>query len=143
MSKKLPFSDPIFSPHVSVTTFSNTSNSSPVFAVSTVGPELHLLNSMTGDVVRQTPSPSLITHLEFSHSLLLSGSSDGYVRTHDPRTGVSRAEGSVMAHYSGIQGLQTTGNFVLTIGLGVRCLPVFKTPNVVLIKINQTRTSFS
>lgn len=55
--------------------------------------------------------------------MLLSGSSDGFLRIHDPRTGMIRsggAESLVRAHFSGIQGLQSTGNFAFTIGLGER-----------------------
>lgn len=53
--------------------------------------------------------------------MLLSGSADGYLRTHDPRTNSSRAmENSVKAHPGSIQGLQTTGNLVFTVGLGER-----------------------
>jgi PAB-dependent poly(A)-specific ribonuclease subunit 2 len=82
---------------------------------------------MTGSIVRQAPVPS-ITHLQFSHSFLLSGSSDGYLRVHDPRTGMTRASGAeshVKAHFSGIQGLETAGNFAFTIGLGVRWTCIF------------------
>ncbi|KAJ6525112.1 ubiquitin carboxyl-terminal hydrolase-domain-containing protein [Mycena sp. CBHHK59/15] len=120
-----------------LTTFSNTSVASPVLAASTAGSELLLLNSMTGNILRQAPTPSLITQLEFSHSLILSGASDGYLRTHDPRTAINRAEGQIMAHYSGIQGLQTTGNFVFTIGLGVRQSRPFPDP---LVKVYDLRT---
>jgi len=83
---------------------------------------------MTGSIVRQATTPSLVTHLQFSHSFLLSGSSDGYLRAHDPRTGMGRAGGAeslVKAHYSSIQGLQTAGNFAFTIGLGVRWISIF------------------
>lgn len=112
------------SPPPNLHTFSNVSVASAVLAASSTGPELLLLNSMTGNILRQAPTPSLITHLEFSHSAILSGASDGYVRTHDPRTAINRSENQFMAHYAGIQGLQTTGNFVFTIGLGVRCLRI-------------------
>lgn len=77
--------------------------------------------------MRQTPTSSIITHLQFSHSILLSGSSDGYLRTLDPRTGMRReesAESLVRAHVSGIQGLQCSGNFAFTIGLGIRWMPL-------------------
>ncbi|KAF7305131.1 PAN2-PAN3 deadenylation complex catalytic subunit PAN2 [Mycena kentingensis (nom. inval.)] len=102
-------------------TFSNVSSaSSSVLAASTTNSELLLVANGTGEILRQAPAPSLITHLEFSHSLILSGCADGNVRTHDPRTGVNKPEGQFMAHYAGIQGLQTVGNFVYTIGLGIR-----------------------
>jgi PAB-dependent poly(A)-specific ribonuclease subunit 2 len=81
------------------------------------------INSVTGKVVLQSPTPSVVTHIQSSHSLLLSGSSDGYLRTHDPRASAGRTGGGenlVRAHSSGIQGLQTTGSFAFTIGLGER-----------------------
>jgi PAB-dependent poly(A)-specific ribonuclease subunit 2 len=103
-----------------ITTFSNTPNFNTV-AASTQEMELLYLNSMTGSVVRQIAVSSLITQLHSSHTMLLSGSADGYLRTHDPRVSSSRAvESSVKAHPSGISGLQTTGNLVFTIGLGER-----------------------
>ena len=78
---------------------------------------------MSGSLVRQVQVPSVITHLEYSHTFLVSGSSDGYVRIHDPRTGLIRegaAESVVKAHSSGIQGLQTNAQFVFTIGMSLR-----------------------
>lgn len=83
------------------------------------------LNSMTGNVVRQVPTSSIITHLHFSSSALISGSADGYLRLYDPRTGMARSGGSehkaVKAHQCSIQGLQTTGNYIFTIGRSERC----------------------
>ncbi|KAJ6488514.1 ubiquitin carboxyl-terminal hydrolase-domain-containing protein [Mycena vitilis] len=102
-----------------LTAFSNTSMASPVLAASSTASELLLLNTMNGSILRQAPTPSLISHLEFSHSAILSGASDGYIRTHDPRTAINRPESQILAHYSGIQGLQTTGNYIFTIGLGM------------------------
>ena len=87
-----------------------------------------MLNAMTGAVIRQIQVPSLITQMAFSNSLLLSGAGDGYLRTHDPRTGVTRnggSESSVKAHYSSVQGLETIGNFVFTIGLSLRSLQTY------------------
>jgi PAB-dependent poly(A)-specific ribonuclease subunit 2 len=85
--------------------------------------ELIYINAINGSIVRQVPTPSVITHLEPSHSMLLSGSADGYLRTHDYRANTSRssgAEGLVRAHSNGIQGLQTTGYYAFTIGLSER-----------------------
>src|ERR1700733_1994811 len=93
-------------PSTNVTSFSNTANSH-VVAASTSNMELLYINSTTGSVARQVPTPSIITQLEPSHSLLLSGSADGYLRTHDYRTSTSRsggAEGLVRAHSNGILG---------------------------------------
>ncbi|KAI0059101.1 PAB-dependent poly-A-specific ribonuclease subunit PAN2 [Artomyces pyxidatus] len=106
-----------------VTAFSNTLSSSKILAASTAAPEIVLLNSLTGSIVRQAPVPSLISQLHFTHTYLISGASDGFVRCHDPRTGMRRdgsAENSVKAHASEIQGLQSSGNFVYTIGWGLR-----------------------
>lgn len=111
-----------FRHHSNILTFSNTSNSN-LLAASTAEKELLYINSVTGKVVLQSTTPSVVTHIQSSHSLLLSGSSDGYLRTHDPRTNTGRAGGGesiIRAHSSGIQGLQTTGNFAFTIGLGER-----------------------
>ena len=109
----------------SVTTFSNTISASPNLAVSTSVPELALVNSATGTLVRQSPSPSLITHLVSSHTLLISGSSDGCIRTHDVRIGRSgsNSESSVKAHTKGVQGLEVNGNNIFTIGWSVRSVP--------------------
>ncbi|KAF9265751.1 hypothetical protein L218DRAFT_859665 [Marasmius fiardii PR-910] len=105
-----------------IATFAASSSFSGV-AVSTIEMELLMLNAMTGGIFRQTQVPSLVTQMAFSNSLLLSGAADGYLRAHDPRTGLTRnggSESSVKAHYSSIQGLETLGNLVLTIGLSLR-----------------------
>ncbi|KAF8479133.1 PAB-dependent poly-A-specific ribonuclease subunit PAN2 [Russula ochroleuca] len=112
-----------YRPSASVTTFSSTLSSSRTVAVSTSTPEIVLLNSITGSVLRQASVPSTIRHLHFTHSYLLSGDSDGYLRCHDHRTGLRReggAENTVKAHASEIQGLQSSGNHVYTIGWGLR-----------------------
>ncbi|KAF8894503.1 ubiquitin carboxyl-terminal hydrolase-domain-containing protein [Infundibulicybe gibba] len=120
-----------------ITTFSDTSGSTHLLAASTAGQELLFLNALTGSVIRQAPTPSVVTQLQFSHSVLLSGSSDGFLRTHDPRTGLGRAESHVRAHSSGVQCIQTSGNFVFTIGLGERQSRPFPDP---LVKIYDLRT---
>lgn len=55
---------------------------------------------------------------------------DGFLRTHDHRSGLRRDEGAehiVKAHHGGIEGLQAIGNLVFTIGLGMRCaLPLLR-----------------
>ncbi|KAE9386325.1 PAB-dependent poly(A)-specific ribonuclease subunit PAN2 [Gymnopus androsaceus JB14] len=114
-------------------------SSSTITAVSTSGSELLLVNAMTGSLSRQATTPSIVTHLEFSHNILLSGSADGYVRAYDPRTGIARNGGSesmVKAHYGGIQGLQTVGNFVFTIGMSLRQSRPFPDP---LVKVYDLR----
>lgn len=105
-----------------MTTFSNTISASPNFATATNVPELALVNGQTGSIVRQFSAPSLITHLVSSHTLLLSGSADGCLRTHDVRVHKSGdfSESTVRAHVKGVQGLEVSGNLVFTIGWGVR-----------------------
>lgn len=84
-----------------------------------------MLNTTLGSPIRTLPAPSQITHLHFSYSLVLSGSVDGYIRTHDVRTSMRREDGaagehSVKAHLGGLQGLDAVGNFVYSIGWGLR-----------------------
>lgn len=105
-----------------ITCFSNTTNSH-IITASTSDMELVYINSTTGSILRQVPTSSMITHLEPSYSMLLSGSVDGYLRTHDYRANTNRsggAEGLVRAHSHGIQGLQTAGYYAFTIGLSER-----------------------
>ncbi|KAJ8093092.1 poly(A)-specific ribonuclease [Marasmius tenuissimus] len=123
----------------SLATFASSASSSAV-AASTVDMDLLMLNAMTGSVIRQMQVPSLITQMAFSSSFLLSGGADGYLRAHDPRTGITRnggSESSVKAHYSSIQGLETIGNFVFTIGLSLRQSHPFPDP---LVKVYDLRT---
>lgn len=103
-----------------VTTF--TGSGSHTVATANALPELSILNSMTGSLIRQAQVPAVVTSLEFTHSMLLSGSSDGYLRIHDSRTGLIRSGGEqhVRAHLGGVQGVQASGNFAFTIGLGER-----------------------
>ncbi|KIL69643.1 hypothetical protein M378DRAFT_184057 [Amanita muscaria Koide BX008] len=124
---------------VNINTFTDTTGASHQIAVSDVSSQLLFLNSMTGNVVREVVTPSLVTHLQFSRTALVSGSSDGYLRVHDPRTGMVRpnAEGSVMVHRCGIQGIQATGNLIFTIGLGERQSRPFPDP---LVKVYDMRT---
>jgi hypothetical protein len=78
---------------------------------------------MTGSVVRTSPCPSVISHLQFSHSCIVSGSLDGCIRTHDPRTALIRelnTETVSKAHASGFAGIECSGNFLFTIGWGLR-----------------------
>ena len=111
---------------VTLTTFSNATSSSQNLCAATSAPELLLLNGVTGSLIRQASTPSLIEHLQYSHTVLLSGSADGFLRTHDPRTGLRRdgggAENVVLAHAGGVSGLQVSGNYVYTIGWTHRCI---------------------
>lgn len=123
-----------------VATFSNTYHSSHSIAVSLTTLELLFLNSMTGRNVRQIPTSSLLTHLVYSHSCLLSGSVDGFLRIHDPRTGATRnggAESLVKAHVGAVSGLQASSNFIFSIGMGERQARPFPDP---LVKVYDLRT---
>ncbi|KAL5528994.1 hypothetical protein ACEPAG_4968 [Sanghuangporus baumii] len=122
-----------------ITTFSNSISASPNIAISTGVPELSLINSSTGQLVRQWPSPSLLTHLVSSHTLLLSGSADGCIRTHDIRIGPKGDFGEqfVKAHTKGVQGLEVSGNLMFSIGWGLRQGRPFPEP---LVKIYDLRS---
>lgn len=111
--------------HASAVSAVSSSTYTPnLLATATNASELLLLNALTGGIVRQAPVSSVVTHLHFSHSNLLAASTDGYVRTYDPRTAIRRESGetSVQAHSSGIQDLQVTGNFFFTIGWSLRSI---------------------
>lgn len=77
---------------------------------------------MTGNPIRVATTSSVATHLQFSHSTLLAALTDGHVRAYDPRTALLRENGenSVLAHSSGVQDLQTSGNYFYTIGWSIR-----------------------
>lgn len=84
-----------------------------------------MLNTTLGTAIRTLPAVSQITHLHFSHSLLLSGSADGFIRTHDVRTSMRKEDGasgehSVKAHLGGLLSLDAVGNFVYSIGWSFR-----------------------
>jgi PAB-dependent poly(A)-specific ribonuclease subunit 2 len=76
--------------------------------------------------------------------MLLSGSADGYLRTHDYRANTSNsggAEGLVRAHANGIRGLQTTGYYAFTIGLSERSVLTLALLSLLLILL-QTLSAF-
>ncbi|CCM05048.1 uncharacterized protein FIBRA_07250 [Fibroporia radiculosa] len=127
-------------PSVQVTAASNNTSSSSMFAASTTTPELLIMNSQTGAVVRRSQAPSILTHLVWSGTSLLSGSSDGFLRNHDPRDAMwknSNGNSSVKAHVSGIQGIEASGNYAYTIGLGTRQGRPYPDP---LVKVYDMRT---
>lgn len=85
--------------------------------------ELLVLNTVNGTITRQIPCSPQIVRLHASHSLLLSGSSDGLLRTHDLRTSMNRnsgTENSVRAHQGSIQAIESSSNWVYTIGWSSR-----------------------
>lgn len=105
------------------TSFSGASGTTRGLAVATDAQELIHLNELTGDVTHRTSVSGIINQLHFSHSLLLAGLSDGYIRSYDIRNPSRRAdsaENSVYAHAGGVQGLQSSGNYVYSIGWGYR-----------------------
>jgi PAB-dependent poly(A)-specific ribonuclease subunit 2 len=109
----------------SLTTFTLHPTTPNTLVLAQPSPELLLLNSATGHLTRSgITAPSLISHLKSSSSLLISGSSDGFLRTHDLRANTRREEGAIegsaLAHVGGLQGLEVSGNSVYTIGWGLR-----------------------
>jgi PAB-dependent poly(A)-specific ribonuclease subunit 2 len=84
-------------------------------------PEFVILNATNGAVIKKTFSPSMVTHLRSSYSLLISAASDGNIRTHDfRRREDGSSDGSALAHVGGIQGLEVSGNYVYSCGWGLR-----------------------
>jgi PAB-dependent poly(A)-specific ribonuclease subunit 2 len=86
-------------------------------------PEFLVLNPVTGNVTRRTPCSPQTVRIHVSPSLLLSGSSDGMLRTHDLRTAMKRNSGSehsVRAHQGSIQAIESSGNWIYTIGWSTR-----------------------
>ncbi|KAI0035067.1 ubiquitin carboxyl-terminal hydrolase-domain-containing protein [Vararia minispora EC-137] len=124
---------------MAVTTFSHTVQSSTL-AAATPSPELVLLNALTGAPTRIATVPAVVNQLHFaSSSLLLTGGSDGFLRCHDPRTGlrVASGESAVRAHASEVQGLQSNGNVVYTTGWALRSGHPVPDP---LVKLYDLRT---
>jgi len=106
-------------------TFSNTPSASSFLVASLDTLEMVFLSPATGTAMRKVSTTAILTQLELTHSMILSGSADGYLRVHDPRTGMGRSSGSenfVKAHARSILALETSGNFVFTIGMGERYL---------------------
>ena len=90
--------------------------------------EFLVMNTKTGTVGRQIPCPPQVVNLHVSHSSVLSGSSDGILRTHDLRGSTKRSSGtelSVRAHQGSIQAIESSGNWVYTIGWTLRCVLSF------------------
>lgn len=103
-----------------LTTFCNSPGSTSTLVVGSTSAELTVLNASTGDVIRQVPSSARVTRLQSSSEFVLSGSADGYIRTHDVRTSMRRTENQVKAHQGVVQGLECNGNWIYSIGLGIR-----------------------
>ncbi|KAK7689093.1 hypothetical protein QCA50_007784 [Cerrena zonata] len=121
-------------PNTSVTAMSNSSAS--IFFAATSAQELLSINVHTGNIVRKTPTFSTYNNLVDSHTGLVSGSLDGYVRIHDSRKSMDIVH-NIQAHLSGVKGLEVGGNFLFTIGTGTRQGHPFPDP---LVKIYDMRT---
>jgi hypothetical protein len=111
-----------------ILTFDNHPTRPNMLVVAQSAPELLLINSSSGTVLRTLPVPATITTIRSSSSILLSGGSDGYLRIHDlnspGRSNEDSSEGSTLAHVGGIQAIDTGGNYALTIGWNTRLIPL-------------------
>ncbi|CAG8768565.1 12220_t:CDS:2, partial [Acaulospora colombiana] len=106
--------------NTSISTFTN--RASTLIAVSNKA-EFLALNTSTGKIIRQVPCPPQVVVLHASHSLILSGSSDGFIRTHDFRTSMKRNSGSenmIRAHQGSVRAINSSGNWIYTIGWNIR-----------------------
>ncbi|KZT11602.1 cysteine proteinase [Laetiporus sulphureus 93-53] len=123
--------------HVPITACSANTFTTSILAVGTAAPELLMVNAHTGDIIRRSQAPSVFTHLQWAMTFIVSGSSDGFLRTHDPRNAMGSNTSSVKAHASAIQGLEVNGCYAYTIGMGTRQGHPFPEP---LVKIYDLRT---
>ncbi|KZV99079.1 hypothetical protein EXIGLDRAFT_739011 [Exidia glandulosa HHB12029] len=98
--------------------FCAATSSASTLVVATSTPEFVILNSSTGQTVRTVSSPAHLQSLAPSHSTVLSGGSDGQLRSHDLRTGNTVA--SVRAHVGGVQQVAASGSYAFTIGWALR-----------------------
>ncbi|KAG8827255.1 poly(A)-specific ribonuclease [Serendipita sp. 399] len=81
--------------------------------------ELLTINTTNGTIIRTIPCYPQIVRLHATHSVFLSGSSDGILRKHDLRVAPKREFGSelsVRAHQGSIQAIEASGNWIYTIG---------------------------
>ncbi|KAB5596531.1 PAB-dependent poly(A)-specific ribonuclease subunit PAN2 [Ceratobasidium theobromae] len=114
-----------FIPQDRLTTFTHHPTIPNTFVVSAQAPSntFHIVNAITGASLRRIPSPSHVSHLSYVGTLLVSGSADGMLRTHDFRAKgreETAAENSCIAHTGGIQALEGGGNYIFTAGWGIR-----------------------
>ncbi|PVG02168.1 hypothetical protein CPB86DRAFT_811668 [Serendipita vermifera] len=124
------------SANTSISTFTN--RASTLIAVTNKA-EFLALNTSTGKIIRQVPCPPQVVVLHASHSLILSGSSDGFIRTHDFRTSTKRnsgAENMIRAHQGSVRAINSSGNWIYTIGWNIRNGRAIADP---LVKIFDTR----
>ncbi|KAH9457495.1 hypothetical protein Pst134EA_021369 [Puccinia striiformis f. sp. tritici] len=87
-------------------------------------PELVLLNASTGALIRtidisnSAAAHSPITHLTRSQSLICCGARSGTVTLRDPVS--LKEEHSMMAHYAGLEQMETEGNYLVTCGYSLK-----------------------
>ncbi|KAF8758936.1 hypothetical protein RHS01_02539 [Rhizoctonia solani] len=94
-----------------------------VVAAQSPGSGFHIVNAISGASLRRVSSPFNVSHLAHVGTLLVSGTVDGMLRTHDFRTRGredTAAESSCIAHTGGIQALEAAGNYIFTAGWGIR-----------------------
>ncbi|KAH9813591.1 PAB-dependent poly(A)-specific ribonuclease subunit [Melampsora americana] len=115
--------------------FSSTKSNELVIAGSK--PELITINTANGALIRKlditptAPGPSTafsglhdptyfppITHIRRSQNLVACGARSGVVTLRDPNT--LKEEHSMMAHYAGLEQMETEGNYLVTCGLSLK-----------------------
>ncbi|GAB1517761.1 poly(A)-specific ribonuclease [Rhizoctonia solani] len=109
--------------HLSTFTHHPTIPNTFVVAAQSPGSGFHIVNAISGASLRRVSSPFNVSHLAHVGTLLVSGTVDGMLRTHDFRTRGredTAAESSCIAHTGGIQALEAAGNYIFTAGWGIR-----------------------
>ncbi|KAJ1309756.1 hypothetical protein OPQ81_006521 [Rhizoctonia solani] len=114
-----------FIPQEQLSTFTHHPTIPNTFVVAAQSPSsgFHIVNAISGASLRRVSSPFNVTHLAHVGTLLVSGTVDGMLRTHDFRTRGredTAAESSCIAHTGGIQALEAAGNYIFTAGWGTR-----------------------
>ncbi|KEP53440.1 PAB-dependent poly(A)-specific ribonuclease subunit PAN2 [Rhizoctonia solani 123E] len=109
--------------HLSTFTHHPTIPNTSVVAAQSPSSGFHIVNAITGASLRRVTSPFNVSHLTHVGTLLVSGTVDGMLRTHDFRTRGredTASENSCIAHTGGIQALEAAGNYIFTAGWGIR-----------------------
>ncbi|CAE6448890.1 unnamed protein product [Rhizoctonia solani] len=114
-----------FIPQEHLSTFTHHPTIPNTFVVAAQSPSsgFHIVNAVSGASLRRVSSPFNVSHLAHVGTLLVSGTVDGMLRTHDFRTRGredTAAESSCIAHTGGIQALEAAGNYIFTAGWGIR-----------------------
>ncbi|CED82537.1 pab-dependent poly-specific ribonuclease subunit pan2 [Phaffia rhodozyma] len=91
-------------------------NSSEIIAGGTQ-PAALIVNTHTGSLIRTVDCPNL-RFVRRAARLVATGSTDGLVRFHDPRS--MKVEQSISAHLGGLTGLEAVGWNVMTLGYTVK-----------------------